>query len=370
MIKVDEDRLIQELIDTASGFSSSRKDFLRKEYNSYATLNKALVLNNRRIIKGIEELIRRNPIMTDVLDKYSYDSYWDFIDKIDAEQDLIKSIASHYCKFMKQIRFKNAYFFDKVRKYSEKDFKDIIISYFATYGDKHYHLVKKYFDENRINIGSSLLDEAAGFFASIIWLNSGYIYSLYSTYDSVSAASVVHEFGHAIDAEMFLFPQQKKLPLFSDILLEVPSTAFEMGFYEYLKDQRIDVDGGYVLRHNRKSNLLDFFRELRKSLNTQDLDVNEMGVAVDENGQIYDFRADILYGLGYYFALHFNEIRKSSNTEFLKTLNDVITTRKESTLTQSIDKMGFNREDFINGRYIKPQIKEDYMVLKKRYKLD
>jgi hypothetical protein len=368
MIKIDEKLLIDDLLFTAAAFGCTNKDFLKKEYNNYTILNQSLVLNNNKIIRGRDILC--NAKFSDEYFKYSDNSYWEFIAKIDANQELLKEMAFHYKRFLKKIRFRQVDYFDQVRNYSEKDFIDVIISYYASFGDKYYRIAKKYFDENRINVDSRLFDDAAGYFVPLIWLSSGYIYSLYPNYDSISASSIVHELGHAVDAETFLFPQQKKLPLFSDLLIEVPSTAFEIGLYEYLRNQQIDLDGGLILENNRAACLLEFFRDLRTALVKEELEIDDGGLAVDENEEEYDLRTDTVYGLGYYFAFHLNEIRKSSNSEFLRILNEIITTRKESSLIQSIDKFGINREDFINGRYIKPRIKENYLALKKRYKVD
>lgn len=367
MIKIDEDTLIEDLVYTAQLFNLNRKDFTKKEYNCFSILNASLTCNSGKAIIGAD--LKDKKDLAYAVDKYMYNSYLKFIEIVDKEQYLLRDIARHFCRFAKKIKLKDICFFDEIREYSEKDFKDIIISYFAARGDRYYKIAKKYFDENRINVGSKLIDEAAGYYAQIIWLKSGYIYNLYPTFDSVSAASVVHELGHAIDAETFLFPQQKKLPIFSDILLEVPSTTFEMGFYDYLRTQKIDTDGGLILKNSRILDLLGFFLELKCALAYDDLEIAETGKACDSDGNIYDLKTDIIYGLGYYFALHLNLINEYSTSEFQKVFNNIISTRKESTLTDSILMSGFCLDDFITGKYIKPKIKEDYLTLKKRYKI-
>ena len=75
----------------------------------------------------------------------------------------------------------------------------------------------------------------------------------------------------------------------------------------------------------------------------------------------------MLYGLGYYFALHLNMIKDNSMEEFKKIFNSIITSRKESSLVEIIEKLGISLEDFISGKYIKTKIENDNLVLKKRY---
>ena len=369
MIKIDEDILISDLVSTAYSFSTANRDFIKKEYNNFLVLNQSLILNHGKIIKGHETLLDRSKYPDDFF-TYGDNSYNEFIDKVDEIQYLLKDIAGHYKRFLRKIRFGQLVYYDRIKSFSEKDFIDIIISYYATYGDKYYKIAKKYFDENRINIDSNLADDAAGYYVPIIWLCSGYVYSLYPNYDTVSAASIVHELGHAVDAEVFLFPQQKKLPIFSDILLEVPSTTFEIGFYDYLRKEHIDIDGGLILDNNRVASLYDFFADLREAINSENLDIDGDGIAINEKGYEYDFRTDLIYGLGYYLAFHLNEIKNSGNKDYLKILNSIITTRKESSLYDVINMLGIRLEDFINGTYIKPRIKENLLTLKKRYNVD
>ena len=52
-------------------------------------------------------------------------------------------------------------------------------------------------------------------------------------------------------------------------------------------------------------------------------------------------RNTLLYGLGFYFALHLNQIKKDNNKEFIKVFNNLITSRKELDLKQAIETIGF-----------------------------
>ena len=61
---------------------------------------------------------------------------------------------------------------------------------------------------------------------------------------------------------------------------------------------------------------------------------------------------------------------KPNSDEIFKALNNLMTMRKEMSLEDAISMSGFDREDFITGKYIKLPIKEINMTLKKRYCLE
>lgn len=369
MIQIDESRLALDLLKTNAAFSLTGRDFLQKEHNNYLLLNGSLLVNCGKMVKD-EDKITSDPKKAFALKKYGKDAFDSFMYFVYQNEELLKEIAKHLNRFSSKIKYSNIPYLDVCRTYSEKEFKDVLLSYYATYGNRIYNIVKKYFDENRINMDSVQIQNGlAGYFGAIIWLNSGYIFSKLSKYDGVSISNVAHELGHAIDAEMFLFPQQKKIPLFSDMFVEIPSVAYEIGLYDYLKSQNIDYDGGMILRNNRAASLLFSLRRVRESLNGRDLMIYENGVTKDADGKTYNLKRDLVYGLGYDFGFHLSEIRKSSTQEYLRVLNNLMTSRKEMTLEDAIRMTGFSFEDFVTAKHIKKEIKEDCLTLKKKYNL-
>ena len=56
---------------------------------------------------------------------------------------------------MIDLDFYGIYYYDVIRKYSEADFKDLILGYYSTYGNDYYKIAKKYFDESRIQFGAN-----------------------------------------------------------------------------------------------------------------------------------------------------------------------------------------------------------------------
>ncbi len=366
MLKADEQRIVSDLMLTKEAFSIASSNFLQREQNYFDLLNCSLGVNFKKIIP-VDDIYFTDKQKKSII-KYTDQEYWDFMNFVYQNKETLKSIGKHLDDFSNSIDFTNFPYLNVPRRYSEKDFIDLILSYYSTYGDKYYKIAKKYFDEKRIHIGCDRVQSfVMGYFAPIIWLHSGYIFSTITDYNGYTASSIIHELGHAIDAEMYLFPQQKKVNIYSNMFTEIPSTAFEVGFYDYLKSQHIDVIGGTVLRNNRAANIIFPFHRIREALVDEELLIYENGAAVSSNGKQYNLKKEITYGIGYDFAYHLSEIRKSNPQEFLKVLNNLMTMRKEMTFDDAIEMTGFNYEDFITGKYIKPTIKEDCLTLKKRY---
>lgn len=78
----------------------------------------------------------------------------------------------------------------------------------------------------------------------------------------------------------------------------------------------------------------------------------------------------MLYGLGYYTALHLNLIKDYDINEFNKVLNNIITLRKESNFEQIINLMGISLDDFLEGKYIKNKINTHVLEINKRFNIN
>ena len=367
MIKVDGNRLANDLLATSDALNYAKSNnLINNNYSPFIALNEVLIFNFGKIVllnNDVEELNK-------ILDKEEDKSLGIFVDYINESQDLVYKLSKNYLKSVKKTGFYEVPFWDNIRGYNEKEFKDIILGYYNTFGNGAYKIAEKYFGENRIHIGTlTTLPDSAGFFSGLQWIDSGYIFSMYNKYNSVTASTIVHELGHAYDAERFLFPQKKNLPLFCDCLVEVPSTAFEMGFYDYLKENRIDIDGSNIMINGRLNMLKEYLNVLKETISHKDLAVFSDGYGVDEEENEYNVRDSVLYGLGYYTAIHLNAIRRKDVKEFLKVLNNLMTSRKELSFEKSINALGLSLEDFTNGRYVRPELKDNMLELKKRYKL-
>ncbi len=412
MISINEDRLIKDLYYTRYLFvQGTSKNIIKKDYSSFYLLNRVLANTYHKMIS--EKNIFRNPNeISNMLAIKNYKEINKLLDFNDKESSIIIESIKNYDKFLDEIDFKDIPYYEVIRSYSEKDFKDILLSYFNTFGDKYYNIAKKYFDEGRIHMGYSQLDgkgNAAGFFANLTWIYAGYIISMYKDYNTWSLVSIAHELGHAVDAETFLFPQQKYLPTFADVFIEVPSTTFELGLLDYLKNNKIDVTGS-LIHYNDRFMLLKNYSNIFKKLENDSIDyylntdgelvttntfvIKKEDAIIDEDGQIqlktdgevsrrayynedgdivvekdyvYQYRDAILYSIGYYTALNLNEIKKEDISEFKKILNNIITLRKESSYENMIDMMGLSKEEYISGNKIKNTINDNTQLLKKRF---
>lgn len=368
MLKIDEKLLLSDLLLTVKQLHMHPdSNLLKCDYNRFIELNEICAQNFYKMVDPNGVVIDTQKTQR-IIDKSDNLGLYKFCYTIDSNNKLIYDIFSSYSKILEDINFYPIRYYDVIRKYSEKDYIDLILSYFATFGDKIYNIVKKYFDEKRIHMGQPYDGNYAAFFMDLLWLNSGYIFSSFNYYDSMSASSLVHELGHAIDAEMFIFPQQEDSNIYFDHLCEVPSVTFELGFIDYLKESKIDIDGSMILNNDMVLELSEFASDLKELFLDLDCEMFPNGVARDNNGKDYDVRKDILYGMGYYFAMHLNLIRKSNINEYLKILNNIITSRNETDLEENIKMLGISVDDFKSGKYIKPVIKKDFNDVKKRYK--
>ena len=108
-------------------------------------------------------------------------------------------------------------------------FKELLLEYFSQYGNQIYKIIKKYVDEERIELGDSMDPSASGVYFGSNLTKSGYITIHRNKKLSLYTLGVLaHELGHAIDFETLHYPQQKNMNLFSDVLIEVPSYHFEL----------------------------------------------------------------------------------------------------------------------------------------------
>ena len=87
-----------------------------------------------------------------IIDKHQLAVFNQFVRFADKNQELLLKTFLSYKKMLDDIDYQSIPFYKCCKGYSEKDFKDIIFSYFNSYGEKYYKIVKKYFDEQRIQM--------------------------------------------------------------------------------------------------------------------------------------------------------------------------------------------------------------------------
>lgn len=309
------------------------------------------------------------------IQKYNYRAVNSYLSNVEKNIDFFLKIISNYNDMLDA---EDYYYFDsygKMNIYSEKDFKDILLDFFSKCGELQFKIVKKYFDEKRIELGTNIMGEDedmySGEFISSIYLKSGYIVTTDDLITSKLITTVAHEFGHALDYELFIFPQQKKMNFYGDFFLEISSGFFELLFIDYLKKNRMDGVVPDILLNDRIAILGEGQENLEIFKFADYFDVTNEGNIITEDDKILHLQDSILYGLGYYYAFHLMYLYNNmSRDEFWKLYYDLLCCRKETPAEKIIDMLGISYDDFISGKYIQPAIKSNIRTLKKRYNME
>lgn len=274
----------------------------------------------------------------------------------------------------------------RISSMSEKAFTDLLLSYFSIYGDRVYKIVKKYIDEERIELGSSLSRGNSGVFVESSCLKNGYItIDKGRRFDILTLVTLCHELGHAIDSETFLFPQSKRLISSEDILTEVPSCFFEIGFLKYLIDCNYYSKDAHVILADTYSMARGMMQEFKVIDALESFYVDNLGHVVNQNGKYIDCEGNEIenieegnnfynaasiidamkYSLGIYLSLNMNELSKENRKEYLKYLFNFTTSRKEGDFVELINMLGISQDDFESASLVKPTIDREMELVKK-----
>lgn len=368
-LTIDLDRLRDDIFKMKKYFSKSpRADDIRNDYYNFLTL--VMMYEN---ITG-EEIDTSNIFINPKKAKkiLSYENERDNVRFRELLEEYFSDIASVLLQFYVRSDGKNIMdmpFYSVMRKYSKKDFTDIVLEYFSKYGLREEKIIKKYFAENRIQNGV-YMDGGLGYLVNCVMNKSGYIVTSYKELDSFCQSIIVHELGHAIDDEVFAFPQYKKLGK-CDVLTEVPSTFFEIGFAFFLKDQNIDRDGSIIILNDIIRRVMETAEGVKLIINEQ---VKNGRVVLEDGGYVViddetlSLIDIITYGLSYYISFYLQCMLDGDYKGFMKRFYNFLTTRGELSLEEGIETLGINYDDFMMGDVIIPKVKENTIELKKRFK--
>ena len=272
---------------------------------------------------------------------------------------------------MSEIDYPTLPYYSLLRKFSEKDFTDILLSFLSEFGDDMVNIAKKYMDEDRIimNYRMNPHDQFKAMHIGSKLLKSGYIILRYDEYTTYSLSSLVHELGHAYDRERFIYSQQKRIRNFEDLLIEVPSVYFEMEFYDYLIRNKINKDGAMIIKNEKLTRMSDTFASFYMTPKEyfEIVDPTILQSESDYNKRSA-FRNDLIYGLGIYIVVHLSHLRRNmSSKEFMKELYNFISLRKERTLKESVEGLGIDYDDFLTGTFVYPEVEKSSLKLKRRF---
>lgn len=274
----------------------------------------------------------------------------------------------------------------RISSMSEKEFNELLLSYFSIYGNRIYKIVKKYIDEERIELGSSLSKGNSGVFVESFCLKNGYItIDKGRRFDILTLVTLCHELGHAIDSETFLFPQSKRLISSEDILTEVPSCFFEIGFLKYLIDCNYYSKDAHVILADSYSMARGMMQEFQVINGLESFYVDHLGHVVNQNGKYVDCEGNEIenieegnnfytaasiidamkYSLGLYLAINMNELCKENKEEYLKKLFNFTTSRKEGDFIELINMLGISKDEFESASLVKSTIDREMELVKK-----
>ncbi len=239
---------------------------------------------------------------------------------------------------------------------SEETFNELLLQYFSQYGENVYKIIKKYIDEERIELGDSLDPSASGIYFGSNLNKSGYItIQRRKKLNMFTLGVLSHELGHAIDFETLHYPQQKNMNLVSDLLIEVPSIHFELGFYDFLLENNIYPNDARSLINSIYQELSAFAKSFDALFNMDDFFIEDGGYVTNMDGKFVDYEGKeieeseedeeecdccstqskamditevLKYGLGMYIALQTNELAKEDRRAYIKRLLSFTTQRK------------------------------------------
>jgi len=158
MIKINENTLRNDLLYTYLVLGSyPSKSFIKDNYDDFVSL----FLTYDEFYKSKIEYYNvynkpNNFALTQLYaQRFIIQDYNEYINKVKRSIVPIINSSSSICDIMFDLDFYSLNYYDALRRYSEKDFKDLILGYYSTYGNEYYKIAKKYFDENRIQFGEN-----------------------------------------------------------------------------------------------------------------------------------------------------------------------------------------------------------------------
>ena len=274
-------------------------------------------------------------------------------------------------------------------------FKELLFEYYSQYGNQIYKIVKKYVDEGRIELGDSMDPTASGVYFGSNITKSGYITIHRNKKLSLFTLGVLaHELGHAIDFETLHYPQSKNMNLFSDVLIEVPSYHFEMGLYDFLIKNNVHPNDAHALMSSLYQELSYFGKSFDALFNMDDFFIEDGGYVTNQEGKFVDFEGKeieetedldeeecdcngprkmdatevLKYSLGMYIAAQTNQLASQDREAYIKDLLRFTTLRKESSLIESLERLGISQEQFETASIIEPRIKDELTLTRKMWK--
>ena len=353
-MEINEDKLYDELLEVRRKLIRNQStNNIRKYYPVFEQLNYTLAQITGFAVDPKDMLYRNVDELNDDIRLQNKKQILEYFNRAITEGDPLYFLFMSFNDILK-VPLIN----DNIPFYNETQAREMILTYFKQFGDKIYNIAKSYLD-GRVSINIDLGPGTGGSFMNNYANEFGYILIKYGEFNAASISAIVHEIGHAIDNSLFVYPQQKELSLSNQFLIEVPSTFFEINFLQYLIENNIDVKGAQYCLADRIFILRRLSDEYEKFYNLSDGFITEDRCIVDPTtDEVIDLDGAILYGYGYLFSLNLCELFKEDKNLAMKKLINLICSRKETTILESIESLGFDEDEFLSLKRPKDNIKK------------
>lgn len=354
-MEINEDKLYDELLEVRRKLIRNQStNNIRKYYPVFEQLNYTLAQITGFAIDP-KDMLYRN--VDDDIRLQNKKQILEYFNRAITEGDPLYFLFMSFNDILKESNY-IPLINDNIPFYNETQAREMILTYFKQFGDKIYNIAKSYLD-GRVSINIDLGPGTGGSFMNNYANEFGYILIKYGEFNAASISAIVHEIGHAIDNSLFVYPQQKELSLSNQFLIEVPSTFFEINFLQYLIENNIDVKGAQYCLVDRIFILRRLSDEYEKFYNLSDGFITEDRCIVDPTtDEVIDLDGAILYGYGYLFSLNLCELFKEDKNLAMKKLINLICSRKETTILESIESLGFDEDEFLSLKRPKNNIKK------------
>ncbi len=273
----------------------------------------------------------------------------------------INSLINKYSEYFIKVEYNRIR--SGITTFSEKEFKDIIYSFFSEYGNDTLKIVRDTMENNRIELGIAGNFEGGGLNTFNMLSGNVYILSILQKYSVYNMSTLVHEFGHVIESKKFILPQSKRR-FDGDALSEIPSCFFEMAFMDYLITNHIDKEVVELMFNDKMVSDTLSFRFYHDMDENQTLQIDHEGKIV---GSDRNLREDVIYFIGYLTGLNFHLISKDNKKEAIKTFDNFMCLRDSRTLKENIESLGIDYDKYLNCEIIKDYIEDKNGRFIRRY---
>lgn len=368
-LEIDTERLKRELLEVKKYYEENpeSRDVLN-DYFTYKSL--AGILND---MTGDDILVGASYDSMKFLRMKINDmrtSSLTFSDYLNEYVDFINSYLSAYFCMVKEVNLVKVKEQVSGRVYNLKEFKDILLDYYSKVGSFEYSVVKKYFEEGRIQMNHRDMKLFNGFFSGVIRDKFGYIFLNGDEINSLLLTTLTHELGHAIDHEKYYFQGCKTKDVFNDFMSEVASTYYELGIMKFLKENRIDEAGGSLLLHEFYRYIVLYCKRISMLLDEKEkygwLNVSDTGKIILHDGEVMNIATDIKYMISDYLVL-FLQSKDRDSKDTVKMLHEVLSKRYECSLYDILKLFQIEIDDFVCAKGIKNDIIDNNNILKKKF---